>query len=111
MLRSAGFVALTLSLLPVLQAQTSPFVGRWDFNITQSNGKQAAVWLGIQEKGGGLDIWYQPTGGHVFQLPDYKVSGSHLTLHIKPDTIELDAKDGKLAGTLKHGGDSIKLAG
>jgi hypothetical protein len=51
MLRSAGFVALTLSLLPVLQAQASPFVGRWDFNITQSNGKQAAVWLGIQEKG------------------------------------------------------------
>jgi hypothetical protein len=112
MLRSAGFVVLTLSLLPVLQAQTSPFVGRWDFNITQSNGKQAAVWLGIQEKGGALDIWYQPPGGHVFQLPDYKVSGSHLTLNMEHNSsIELEAKDGKLVGTQKHGGDSIELTG
>ena len=112
MLRSAGIVALTLSLLPVLQAQTSPFVGRWDFNITQSNGKQAAVWLGIKEKRSGLDIWYQPTGGHVFQVPDYKVSGPHLTLNMENNTsIELDAKDGKLVGTQKHAGHSIELTG
>jgi hypothetical protein len=112
MLRSASIVALTLSLLPVLQAQTSPFVGRWDFNITQSNGKQAAVWLGIKEKGSGLDIWYQPTGGQVFQVPDYKVSGSHLALTMEHDTsIELDAKDGKLVGTQKHAGNSIELTG
>src|ERR1700722_7358422 len=112
MLRSAGIVALTLGLLPVLQAQTSPFVGRLDFNITQSNGKPAAIWLGIQEKAGGLDIWYQPTGGHVFQVPDYKVSGSHLTLRMEHDTsIELDAKDGKLVGTQKQPGLSIEPPG
>ena len=112
MLRSAGIVALTLSLLPVLQAQTSPFVGRWDFNVTQSNGKQAAVWLGIQEKGSGLDIWYQPTGGQVFQVLNYKVSDSHLTVNLEHDTsIELDAKDGKLVGTQKHAGNSIELTG
>jgi hypothetical protein len=112
MLRSAGIFALTLSLLPALQAQTSAFVGRWDFNITQSNGKQAAVWLGIKEKGSGLDIWYQPTGGHVYQVPDYKVSGSHLTLSMEHDTsIELDATDGKLVGTQKQAGHSIKLTG
>jgi hypothetical protein len=112
MLRSAGIVALTLGMLPVLQAQTSPFVGCWDFNITQSNGKPAAVWLGIQKKAGGLDIWYQPTDGHVFEVPDYKVSGSHLTLSMEHDTsIELDAKDGKLVGTQKHSGQSIELTG
>jgi Domain of Unknown Function (DUF1080) len=112
MLRSAGIVALTLSLLPVLQAQTSAFVGRWDFNITQSTGKQAAVWLGIKENGSGLDIWYQPTGGHVFQVPDYKVSGPHLVLSTEHDTsIELDAKDGKLVGTLKQAGHSLELTG
>jgi hypothetical protein len=112
MVRSAGIVALTLSLLPVLQAQTGAFVGRWDFNITQSNGKQAAVWLGIKENGSGLDIWYQPTGGHVFQVPDYKVSGSHLTLSMEHDTsIELDGKDGKLVGTQKQAGHSIELTG
>jgi Domain of Unknown Function (DUF1080) len=112
MLRSAGIVALTLGLLPVLQAQTSPFVGRWDFNITQSNGKQAAIWLGIHEKAGGLDIWYQPTGGHVFQVPDYKVNGSHLTLSLEHDaSIELDAKDDKLVGTQKRAGNSTELTG
>jgi hypothetical protein len=112
MLRSAGIVALTLSLLPVLQTQTSAFVGRWDFNITQSNGKQAAVWLGIKEKGSGLDIWYQPTGGHVFQVLNYKVSDSHLTVNLEHDTsIELDAKDDKLVGTQKHAGHSIELTG
>ena len=112
MFRSAGIVALTLGLLPLLQAQTSPFIGRWDFNITQPNGKPAAVWLGVQEKAGALDIWYQPTGGHVFQVPDYKVNGSHLTLSMQHDTsIELDAKDGKLVGTQKHSGQSIELTG
>ena len=110
--RSAGIVALALSLLPVLQAQTSPFVGRWDFDITQPNGKQAAVWLGIQQKQGSLVIWYQPTGGHVIQVQDYKVSGSHLTLNIEHNvSTELDAKDGKLVGTQKHGVDSIELTG
>ena len=112
MFRSVGIAALTLSLLPVLHAQTSSFVGRWDFNVTQSNGKQNAVWLGIKEQGGGLDIWYQPTGGHVFQVPNYKVSGSHLTLTMEHDvSIELDAKDGKLVGTQKHANQSLELIG
>jgi Domain of Unknown Function (DUF1080) len=112
MLRSAGSLALALFSLPALHAQTSPFVGRWDFTITQSNGKQAANWLGIREKGDGLDIWFQPTGGHVFQVPDYKVSGSHLTLNIGHGLVwNLDAKDGKLTGTQKHAGHTISLTG
>jgi len=112
MFRLAGIVALTFSLLPVLHAETSPFVGRWDFNVTQSNGKQGAVWLGIKEKGSGLDIWYQPTGGHVFQVPDYKVSGSHLTINMEHGTsIDLDAKDGKLVGAQKQAGHNMKLTG
>jgi hypothetical protein len=112
MLRSAGTVAFALFLLPAVYAQTGPFVGRWDFTITQSNGKQAADWLGIKEKGDGLDIWFQPTGGHVFQVPSYKVSGSHLTLNIGHGLVwELDAKDGKLAGIQKHGEQTIPLTG
>jgi len=112
MFRFVGLVALTLSFLPVLHAETSSFVGRWNFNVTQSNGKQNAVWLGIKEQGSGLDIWYQPTGGHVFQVPNYKVSGSHLTLTMEHDvSIELDAKDGKLVGTQKHANQSLELIG
>jgi hypothetical protein len=112
MLRSAVIVGLTAVLLPALHAQTSPFVGRWDFNITEPNGHPAANWLGIKEKGNDLDIWFQPTGGHVFQVPDYKLSDSHLTLNIGHGLVwELDAKDGKLIGTQKHGGQTIQLTG
>lgn len=110
MFRSAVTVALALFLLPSINAQTSPFVGRWDFTIVQSNGKQAADWLGIKEKGEGLDIWFQPTGGHVIQVTDYKVNGSHLTLNIGHGLVwELDAQNGKLSGTQKHGGSTISL--
>lgn len=110
------FVGLTVPICfffaSLLGAATSPFVGRWDFNIQQSNGKPAANWLGIKEHGDGLEIWFQPTGGHVFQVPDYKVKGSHLTLNLpKSVSWDLDAKNGKLTGTQKNGKDTIDLAG
>ncbi|HEX4167722.1 MAG TPA: DUF1080 domain-containing protein [Bryobacteraceae bacterium] len=113
MLRSAGLVVLTAFLLPaLLPAANSPFVGRWDFNVTEANGKPAANWLGIKDKGDGLDIWFQPTGGHVFQVTNYKVNGSHLTLTM-PHALswDLDAADGKLTGTQKHGDDNVALTG
>ena len=46
------------------QKKSSPFVGRWDFNITTQD-RTRASWLGVTEKDGGLEVWYQPTGGHV----------------------------------------------
>jgi len=52
-------------LLPALaQKESNPFVGRWDFNITTPGGVRA-VWLGVHEKDGKLEVWYQPTGGNV----------------------------------------------
>ena len=103
-----------LSISSVAPAQTSPFVGRWDFNI----GEAKASWLGVTEKGSGLDIWFQPTGGHVHPVKDFKVDGSHLSLQVSPAsakrpamTWELDAKDGKLVGTQKQGDETIALTG
>ncbi len=113
MLRSARLIVLSSFLLPaLLSAQTNPFVGRWDFDITLPNGKPAANWLGIKAQGDNLDIWFQPTGGHVFHVPDYKVNGSHLTLNISHTlTWDLDASGGKLTGTQKHGEQTISLTG
>lgn len=113
MLRSAGLIAFSFFLLPGLsQSQTSPFVGRWDFNVQEANGKPAANWLGIQAKGEGLEIWFQPTGGHVFQVADYKVDGSHLTFNLPRGTSwDLKAEDGKLTGSQKHGEATISLSG
>jgi Domain of Unknown Function (DUF1080) len=98
----------------VSQAQTSPFVGRWDFNI----GEMKANWLGVTEKGSDLEVWFQPTGGHVHPVKDFKVSGSHISLQVAPATNkrpamtwELDAKNGKLIGTQKQGKETIALTG
>src|ERR1700684_3858782 len=71
----------TLSPISFSATQPSAFVGRWDFNLTVPDApSRGAAWLGITEKNGALDVWYQPTGGNVYQLKDVKADGSHLTL-------------------------------
>ncbi len=95
-----------------MHAAESPFVGRWDFNIQEPSGRQAASWLGIKQTGEALEIWWQPTGGNVIQLHDYKLNGSHLTLNMPRGlSWELDAKNGKLSGTQKFRDHTIELSG
>lgn len=96
-----------------LFAAGSPFVGRWNFNLPPR-----ASWLGISEKGGQLEVWYQPTGGNVFQLTDVKQSGNKLTLVVTTATEkrpavtwELEAKGGKLVGTQTRAGATMALEG
>jgi len=62
-------------------SERQPVRGRWDFNLTQ-DGTNRAAWLGITDKAGALDVWYQPTGGNVFELKDVKVESSKLVLAI-----------------------------
>jgi len=116
MKRFAAFLlAGSVCLLPALaQNAPSPFVGRWDFNT----GPLRANWLGVTEKQGALDIWFQPTGGNVYQVKDYKLTGSHLTLNLQkaegknPGLIwELDAAGDKLTGTQKRGSNQLALTG
>jgi hypothetical protein len=115
---AAGLILVSALVMPVLsQKNGSPFVGRWDFNVTTSAGMHAN-WLGVTEKDGNLDIWFQPTGGHVFQVKDFKVDGSHLHLMLSPAsakgpamTWDLDAGGEKLGGVQKHGSNSIALTG
>jgi len=94
-------------------AQTSPFIGRWDFNSTTGNTTRA-TWLGVTAKDAKLDIWFQPTGGNVYQVKDFKVEGSHLVLNLgtRPMfTWELEAKGGKLVGVQKRGESTVALTG
>ncbi len=115
-MRVAAFFSLcSLLLMPgMVPAQTSPFVGRWDFNIAESK----ANWLGVTDKGGSLEIWFQPTGGHVHPVKDFQVNGSHLSMQVAPAstrrpamTWDLDARDGKLVGTQKQGEETVALTG
>src|SRR5438270_9208017 len=105
----------TVSIPLASPAASKPFVGRWDFNVPTRNGI-GANWLGISEKSGTLEVWFQPTGGHFYQVKDCKQNGSHLTLIVAPaegnhpQTVwELDAADGKLTGTQKRGASTVVL--
>jgi hypothetical protein len=107
----AGTVCL---LVTFAQKAPSPFVGRWDFNTAP----QSANWLGVTEKDGTLEIWFQPTGGNVRQIKEFKLDGSHLMLNIdhanekNPGmTWDLDAAGDKLTGVQKRGSASIALTG
>jgi Domain of Unknown Function (DUF1080) len=103
---------LGATLLSPLAAQSqSPLVGRWDFNSTRPGGV-GANWLGVTPKGSDLEIWFQPTGGNVFQVKDFKANGSHLTLNLSKDLVwELDAAGDKISGTQKHGDHSTPVEG
>jgi hypothetical protein len=104
-------LAAFCAFLALASAQTkSPLVGRWDFNIATANGTRAC-WLGITEKDGKLDVWFQPTGGNVYEVKDVKSEGSHLTLGLSGMTWELDAAGGKLTGVQKRGSTTIALTG
>jgi hypothetical protein len=93
--------ALLLVLTAALEA-ASPFAGRWNFKVTAPGGIRAS-WLGITEKNGSLEVWYQPTGGNVIAVPDVTVAGDTLKLKIRQATLELKATEDKLTGVLKQG--------
>src|SRR5450759_5150562 len=113
-----GVILVAAILAPAYaQAKGNPLVGRWDFNIPTTENYRAA-WLGITEKGGALEVWYQPTGGNVYEVKDVKADGAHLTLVLSPaagnrpaTTWELDAAGDKLTGVQKQGEKTMNLAG
>ncbi|MFL6451171.1 MAG: DUF1080 domain-containing protein [Bryobacteraceae bacterium] len=115
-LLGAGLVC-PLVLGIVAQGASNPFIGRWDFDVQTPSGERAN-WLGVSEKGGKLDVWFQPTGGHVHQVPDAHIKGNRLSFTAAPATPkkpamtwELTAEGGKLTGTQKQGSDSTQLTG
>lgn len=108
----SGLVFVCALLSPALaQKESNPFVGRWDLNILTPGGPRA-VWLGVHEKDGKLEVWYQPTGGNVYEVKNFQLHGLHLTLALSPTLAwELDASGGKLTGVQKRGSNTLELAG
>jgi hypothetical protein len=100
-----------------LAAQPNPFLGRWNFNI-QTPAGQRASWLGVYERGGALEVWYQPTGGNVFQVKEARIEGGRLILDIqasgptRPAVVwELEAKGDRLVGVAQRGENTTPLEG
>jgi Domain of Unknown Function (DUF1080) len=115
---SAGLILVgALAVSALAQKGGSPFLGRWDFDVKTANGV-GANWLGVTEKDGGLEIWFQPTGGNVRQVKDFHVNGRHLSFTAAPAsgkrpamTWELDAAGEQLTGVQKRGNDVMALTG
>jgi hypothetical protein len=110
-------LVIALAAPSFAQDRGKAFVGRWDFNLTSPNGTRAA-WLGITENGGALDVWYQPTGGNVYQVKDFKLDGSHLVLMLSRAAAnrpamswDLEAAGDKLTGVQKRGDATTPITG
>ena len=107
----SGAFLTVLFLMPAHPQAASPFLGRWDFNVTSASGV-GANWLGVTNGSGGLEVWFQPTGGHVVPMKDVKVDGNHMTFKPSPDTVwDLTASGGKLTGTMKRGEKTTEVTG
>jgi hypothetical protein len=110
-IRLLAAAALLLPALAQPNQSANPLVGRWDFNLTTQGGTRAA-WLGISEKDGKLAVWFQPTGGNVYEVKNFKVDGAHLTITFSPtDTWQLEAVGWKLSGVGKRGSNTLQLTG
>lgn len=117
-MKRAAAILVPALFAPVLCLAASPFVGRWDFTVPTQNGNNNAYWLGISEKSGALNVWFQPSGGNVIQIKNFKEESSHLSVTVaaatatRPATTwELDAAGGKLTGAIKSGTTSTSVTG
>jgi hypothetical protein len=98
----------SVCLLSALAQNTNPFLGRWDFNV----GPNSANWLGVRANQGALEIRFQPTGGNVYDVRDYKLQGSQLHLNLGHNfTWDLQAAGDRLTGIQKRDGKEISLSG
>lgn len=102
----------------VLAQGGNPFLGGWGFNIPTQSGGNSAAWIGVYNDHGPTEVWYQPTGGNVFQIQDFKISGTHITITIaaanatQPATVwDLDLAGDKLTGFQTHGDNKKPLTG
>jgi hypothetical protein len=105
-------MAATLSV-PAFAKGGKGFIGRWDFDVMGAEHTVGANWLSVEPKGPTeYEIWFQPTGGHVIVVKDYKLDGDHLHLQVSKDTTwDLTAAGGKLTGTEKRGEKTRELSG
>ncbi len=108
------FLAAGALVAPVFaQNSSKPFLGRWDFTVT--NGTRTwPQWMEVTEKDGKLDGRIQPQGGAVRPIVAAKVEGGHLIITVNaaserkgrsiPETDwDLTADGDKLTGVQKQG--------
>jgi len=105
------FLAAAL-LLPAISNAANPFAGRWDITITPTaaSSKPYPDWMELAEKDGKTAMRIQPRSGSAYEVKEFQIAGSHLSIHASPanakgpaTTWELDLQTDKLTGTQKRG--------
>ena len=114
-------VALLLGfvLLPAAWPQAkNPFLGRWDLTLTPPVLGFSASWMGVSEKQGKLEVFFQATAAHVIPVASFKIRGSHMSVVVnkatKRDsalTLELDVANGKITGVQKRRNQTNSIVG
>jgi hypothetical protein len=111
-----------VSLIAVLAAssafaQSNPFAGRWDLNLTGPRGSWPQ-WMEIVQKDGKVEGRIQPRGGAVRPIVEAKIENKKLTVLVQKGTermpeivwnLETDGKT--INGTQKQGENEVKIAG
>jgi len=114
----AALILAAALVVPGLSLQgASPLVGRWDITVATPH-RTLVDWLGVTERNGAFEIWYQPPGGNVYQVKNFKMSEAHLSLVLREAsgsepamTWEVDANGDKLSGTQKQGDSTGQVIG
>ena len=93
------------------QPALNPFTGRWNFTLETPGGTRA-MWLSVASKDGAPEIWFQPTGGNVYQVKTFQLDGSRLSIALGNNAaLELEAAPGKLTGVLRRGQNATPVTG
>jgi hypothetical protein len=112
MKKYVSLAALALPFLfPAFSQKPNPFAGHWDLTINATTPYPG--WLGVDEKNGKTEVWFQPRTGNVYEVKDYKLEGGRLTIPMGNNggSLELDAAGDKLTGSLKRAANSSPVTG
>lgn len=103
--------ALVLPWVLLAEPAANPFAGRWNFTLETPGGTRA-IWLKVTGSSGAPEVWFQPTGGNVYQVKDFKLAGSRLELKLSGNSsLELTAVPGRVQGTLRRGDNPVAVTG
>ena len=58
-------------------AQTNPFLGKWDITVQAANGEYPC-WLEVKDEGGKLAGWFLNRSGSVLKLPEISIQNDVL---------------------------------
>lgn len=112
---AAVAAVLAIASLTTAQAQTSPYVGRW--NITPAGPNPGVYWLEVKEAGGQLSGMFLNRGGSPVKLPTIKVENGELVWQTAAPAngvapaFRAKAQGDTLTGSVKIGDRTVNFTG